>query len=130
LVQGVWSGDHEQNTRECITAVLVLKRLARNRQAWGKRVLLITDSLVTLGVLSKGRSSSFPLLRLARQAAAYQLVCQIRPYLRWIPSSLNWADGPSRGEKMGLALMTLKKVHERDVLMRGALRRLKLTSSL
>ena len=69
---------------------------------WNKRVLIFTDSLVTLGALSKGRSSARQLLRVCRQAAAVQLGCRIRLYLRWVPSERNLADGPSRGGPIGV----------------------------
>ena len=47
-----------------------LKRVARDRRLWRRRLLLFTDSLVSLGALTKGRSSGWPLLRLCREAAA------------------------------------------------------------
>ena len=86
-----------------IFAVLALKRMGRDRSMWGKRLLCFTDSLVTLGVLTKGRSSSWPLLRLAREAACYQLVLGLRPYWRYIETDRNIADGPSRGFGLGHA---------------------------
>ena len=98
-----WAKEEHQNVLECRAAVAVLRRLSRSSKAWGRRVLIATDSLVTLGVLVKGRSSSAPLLAVAREAAAVQLVCGIRPYWRWVASEHNWADGPSRGEGVGLA---------------------------
>ena len=61
-----------------------------------------------MGVISKGRSSSPPLLRLARQAAAISLVSGIFPTMvRYIPSEVNPADGPSRGLAVGAAPETL-----------------------
>lgn len=59
--------------------------------------------MVSIGVLNKGRSPSWPLLRLARQATAVQLICEIRPYLRYVESKRNHADGPSRGFNVGVA---------------------------
>ena len=67
------------------------------------RHLIFTDSLVTLGVLAKGRSSSWELLCLAREAAAIQLVLGLRPYFRYIETDRNIADGPSRGFALGHA---------------------------
>ena len=79
----------------------MVRRLTRSSAAWGRRVLLVTDSLVSLGVLSKGRSSSWPLLRLARQAGVCVLVARLRLYLRWVASERNHADGPSRDAPIG-----------------------------
>ena len=98
-----WSRIEHNNIGELRIAVMSLRHLARAAKNWGKRFLLFTDSLVTLGVLSKGRSSSWPLLRLAREAAAYQLVLNLRPYWRYIETDRNLADGPSRGFGLGHA---------------------------
>ena len=98
-----WSRLEHNNICEMRTAVLALKHLVRSRASWDRRVLIFTDSLVTLGVLTKGRSSSWPLLRLAREACAYQLILGIRPYWRYIETSRNIADGPSRGYPVGHA---------------------------
>ena len=66
----------------------------------------MTDSLVSLGVLSKGRSSAKALLHLARVAASVQLAFGILLYLRWVPSEKNIADGPSRQVGLGAAMET------------------------
>eukprot|EP00969_Alexandrium_andersonii_P282730 12499378-Alexandrium_andersonii.AAC.1 len=60
-----------------------LRRRARARDQWGARVLQITDSLVTLGAYSKGRSSSSAVNRLCRRAAAVLVSTGIRAYWRW-----------------------------------------------
>ena len=39
----------------------------------------------------------------ARMAAAAQLAFGLRPYLRWVESKRNMADGPSRGYPIGVA---------------------------
>jgi hypothetical protein len=58
--------------------------------------------MVCLGSLGKGRSSAHGLLRICRQSAAVQLACGIKLYLRWVPSEINFADGPSRQEDVGV----------------------------
>jgi len=64
--------------------------------------LVMTDSLVCLGLFAKGRTSSRGLLRLARIGAAYQLALRITLYLRFVPTDRNWADGPSRQSRLGV----------------------------
>ena len=89
--------------QEMRTAVGVLRHLARSRPVWNHKVLILMDSMAAMGVISKGRSSSPPLLRLARQAAAISLVFGIFPMVRYILSEVNPADGPSRGVAVGAA---------------------------
>ena len=125
LFSGRWSFDEHQNIRECRTVVMVIRRLSRSEKAWGTRVLIFTDSLVTLGTLVKGRASSPGLLHLARQSAAVELALGIRVYYRWTPSGKNWADGPSRLEGLGLARDTRAKIAEEAALTRGEERRLR-----
>ena len=115
VLQGTWAKDEHQNVLECRVAVMTLRRLARNRRAWGRRVLIAVDSLVTLGVLARGRSASPALLALARQAGAILLACGIRPIWRWVASEHNYADGPSRGEPIGLAAETAEKSSHRQL---------------
>ena len=61
-----------------------------------------------VGLSGEGRSSSSGLLKVCRQAAAVQLVCRIRLCLRYVPSELNLADGPSRGLGISVAKDTVK----------------------
>ena len=98
-----WRIADHNNLGEVRILVLALRRLARSSRSWDKRVLCISDSLVAIGALSKGRSPSWPVLRLCRMAAAVQLAAGIRPYFRWVPSKRNHADGPSRDFPIGVA---------------------------
>lgn len=61
-----------------------------------RRLLLLCDSQVAVGALTKGRTSAHSLLRRLRPTAALLLASGIRLSMRWIPSALNPADGPSR----------------------------------
>ena len=60
-----WSRLEHNNIGDMRIAVMTLKHFVRAHKNWGKHVLVFADSLVTLGALAKGRSSSWPLLRLA-----------------------------------------------------------------
>ena len=123
LFKGKWSNLEHNNVLELRTVVAVLRHLSRTSQSWGHRVLFFTDSLVSLGVLRKGRSSARDLLHLARIGGIIQMVCRIRGYYRWVPSELNLADGPSRGEAIGAADDTVA-VHVGRGVPRELLRRL------
>lgn len=60
------------------------------------RLLLLSDSQVVVGALTKGRSSSHLLLRRLRPISALLLGSGLQVYCRWVPSLLNPADPPSR----------------------------------
>ena len=62
----------------------------------GRKLLLFSDSLVAIGALRKGRSSSPLLLRRMRAISSWLLASGLRLLLYWIPSELNPADEPSR----------------------------------
>ena len=73
----------------------------------------MVDSMVALGCLSKGRSSSPALLRLARIVAAHSALFGLRLLFRYVASELNVADGPSRGKHIGAALETIQSHMDR-----------------
>ena len=60
------------------------------------RLLLLSDSQVVVGALSKGRTSSFSLLCRVRPVCAFLLASGIQLYARWVASADNPADAPSR----------------------------------
>jgi len=92
-----WTGEEHNNTRELQACALAVRHLARSTRAFGKRWVILTDSLVTLGAVAKGRTSSAPLARCLRHIAATALLVDARLALRYIPTWGNPADGPSRG---------------------------------
>ena len=89
------------------SSVYYVRHLAHSTSWWSSLVLILVDSMVALGALAKGRSSSPPLLRFCRQGAAVMMAMDIRPMLRYIPSGVNPADGPSRGLPVGAAPETV-----------------------
>ena len=103
LYKGRWREREHTNVQETRVAVGLVRHLVRSRRNWGSRVLIFIDSMVGLGALAKGRSSSPPLLRLCRQMAAVALAYEMIVMYRYIPSELNPADGPSRDEDVGAA---------------------------
>ena len=68
---GRWKEAEHINVQELRTVVGLLRHLVRGRENWRRRVLLFVDSMVALGALGKGRSSS-PALA-PRDAAAAAL---------------------------------------------------------
>ena len=60
------------------------------------RLLMVCDSQVVCAVLSKGRTSSFGLLRPLRALWAWVLAANLHLRLQWVPSHLMPADEPSR----------------------------------
>lgn len=72
---------------------------SRSTKNLGTRMVLFSDSMVVLGALLKGRSSSLRLLHIVRRISAVLLASDIFPVWFWTPTSINPADGPSRGIK-------------------------------
>ena len=98
-----WSVRDHNNLGEIRGVLLALRHAARSPSNFEKKLLIFTDSQVALGSLMKGRSSAWPVLRLCRVAAAVELSCGIRLFLRYVESERNHADGPSRGHRIGQA---------------------------
>jgi hypothetical protein len=90
-----FAGDHI-NVRELRALSLALRWLASHPTAVGARVALVSDSLVALFSLIKGRSSAFRLLARLRKIAVVMLAARLQVFAFWIPSADNPADAPSR----------------------------------
>ena len=101
VFSSTWGHQEHQNVLELRTILNLARHLSRTKASWGHRFLVLTDSLVSLGALSKGRSSSPSLLRLLRRWAAIRMALGISLALRWVPTHRNLADGPSRGANIG-----------------------------
>ena len=95
-----WTRTEPSNIVEARQILLTIRHVVRNSQNWNKRVLLATDNLCALACLSKGRSSSRPLLLICRKVAALCMTFGITLLLRWVPTKRNFADGPSRGRSI------------------------------
>ena len=71
------------------------------RSLHGKIKVTLTDNLAALCSLEKGRSSSYHLNRICRQACSYQLGTGIRWRLRHVETLRNPADKDSRFDQLG-----------------------------
>lgn len=96
IVSSRWRWPAHINLLEVEAALLSLRWVLSHPSAVGRRIVIYSDSRVAVGALTKGRSSSFRLLRLLRRAAALVLSSGLQVHYRWLPSGENPADGPSR----------------------------------
>ena len=74
----------------------VVRRLGRNRQLHGSRLLHLGDNMSVICSAGKGRASCFGLTCVCRSLLAHPVACGFRITHRWIPSERNPGDGPSR----------------------------------
>eukprot|EP00438_Fugacium_kawagutii_P022823 Skav218923 [mRNA] locus=scaffold2031:18320:23007:+ [translate_table: standard] len=88
--------DMHINAKEAMVCVSSLRRTARVASLHRKLKVTLTDNITALTVFERGRSSSFALNRLCRNACAYQLACGLRWRLRHIETLRNPADEDSR----------------------------------
>ncbi|CAE8612690.1 unnamed protein product, partial [Polarella glacialis] len=97
LVAAPWHHTAEHiNIKEMRVLLMGVRRCCRDRSALGHRVLLLSDNLVSVLALEKGRSSSYSLNLLCRRAAAYSIGGRISFRFRHIGTDRNVADAPSR----------------------------------
>ena len=120
--KGRWQRVEHTNVQEFRTIALLGRKLSMNHHVWGSRVLIFSDSTAALGCLAKGRSSRPGMLRISRQIAALALGLGIRLVGRYVRSELNYADGPSRGEGVGVAGETVLAHADRDRALQDAFR--------
>jgi len=92
----VWRHEAHNGALEASAALLGLRRALRACRSWNKRILLLTDSLSTLGALQKGRSSSPAFLLVCRRVCVLSVLTGSQLVLRYVPTWLNCADGPTR----------------------------------
>ena len=62
---------------------------------------MFCDSLVVAFAVRKGRSFSYELLRVLRKLSAWLFAGGLHLAVNYIPTKVNPADGPSRGEERG-----------------------------
>ena len=91
-----WREHSHVNVLEVLAGLLDLIRRTRKKSELGHRYLVLLDSYVALGVLSKRRSSSYKLQRVLRRFAAIELAAGTCPFFCYVRSAFNPADRPSR----------------------------------
>nr|MDZ8103123.1 hypothetical protein [Nostoc sp. DedSLP01] len=96
IVSSRWRRAEHINVLELRALTTAVRWVLSFREAINCRVLVLCDSQVVVGAVTKGRSSSQPLLRRLRYLAAMVLASGLRLALRWVASADNPADGPSR----------------------------------
>lgn len=85
-----------RNVLEMEAVKLSLRHMSKSGKTRTCRVTLLVDSSAVLGALGKGRSAVRVLNRLCCQVFAISTLNGTLLELRWVPSALNPADGPSR----------------------------------
>ena len=75
----------------------VSRHALRSGRTFGKRVLILSDSISAVCALDRGRGQSFKMRRVSQQVAALSLGGNVQLAFRWVPFEWNPADGPSRG---------------------------------
>ena len=104
------------NIMEGEAYLMWLRWLLRSSEHHGVRAVCLVDSKVVLGGVSKGRSSSRPLLRVLRRTAALQLAGNLLVRLLYIPTCCNPADAPSRGVRVRPAVRGIRnKIRDRKL---------------
>lgn len=96
IVSSRWRRPEHINVLELRALTTAVRWVLSFRQALNCRVLVLCDSTVVVGAVTKGRSSSQLLLRRLRYLAAMALASGLRLTVRWVASADNPADGPSR----------------------------------
>lgn len=84
------------NKLELRTGLTALDWVSRQASGFRSRAIKLSDSMVSVGALAKGRSSSRVLNRQLRRYAAMFVATFIRSVYAWLPTWINPADEPSR----------------------------------
>lgn len=96
IVSSAWSVPEHINVLELRSVSTAIRWVLSSPHSIGRRLLCLSDSQVVVFAISKGRSSSFQLLRRLRYVSALVLAAGLQLLMRWIPSAANPADHPSR----------------------------------
>ena len=82
---------------EARATLYAVKHALRSRESFGRKHLVLTDSMTAACALGRGRAHTFGLRRVCEQVGALSLCSGCSFHLRWIPSEYNPSDSPSRG---------------------------------
>lgn len=96
---GTWHDQREHITlKEARALLMVTRRLSRAQHHRNKKHLVLLDNMALCFAAAKGRSAKYDMLRVLQKIGSICLACCISIRTRWVPSELNIADGPSRGQ--------------------------------
>jgi hypothetical protein len=96
IIASKWHHEEHINSLELRSISTALRWVLSHPSAIGSRLLLLSDSQVAVGALSKGRSSSHTIMCRLRPINTLLLSTGVQLHTRWVPSHVNPADGPSR----------------------------------
>ena len=96
IVAGAWRDSGVIHEFEARTAVMGLRRAARDPSCHGTVVLSAGDNMSAVMAFEKGRAVSYELLAQCRRAAAIQISCEIDWRQRHVRTAENVADHASR----------------------------------
>lgn len=96
IISSPWKEPEHINVLETRAVSTALRWVLSSPDSIRRRLLLLCDSQVVVYAISKGRSSSFELLRRLRYLSALVLASGVQLLPRWIDSAANPADGASR----------------------------------
>ena len=99
IMSYAWRQEAHINELELLAVAVFLKRRARTRTQQHLRFFHALDSMVSRGVLAKGRSSSRRLNKVARRCRAYLLAMDNYMFPLWPISRWNFADKASRAHE-------------------------------
>ena len=92
-----WKWREHNTIGELRCVAVAFERICRMHPC--TRVVVMTDAFAAIGAVAKGRSSSGPMRKLCRRILSLSVASGCRLYMRYVPTWLNCADGPSRGLK-------------------------------
>ena len=96
-----WRWEEHINVLEARALTTAVRWSLSFPSSFGGRLLTFCDSLVVTYAARKGRSSSYPLLRVLRKLTALQLASGLSIFVNYIPTEVNPADEPSRVGELG-----------------------------
>jgi hypothetical protein len=100
IVSSAWREPEHINQLELRAVSTAIRHVISRPHAHRRRLLVLCDSMVAVGALAKGRSSSHPLLCRLRPVAALLMASGLTLFTRWIPTGLNPADAASRAASL------------------------------
>jgi hypothetical protein len=94
---GRWRRSEEHiNSLEMRALIMAVRWVLSHRDSVGSRLSVLCDSMVVIGAVRKGRSSSQPLLRRLRALSSLVLSSGLSIDIEYVPSEFNPADECSR----------------------------------